>query len=404
MSSNFAIDPLDGTGAEDPLAALEMFSMFAEKERLDARLAGCSGYGDRVDVVLEAGGEIPNHLARAIGRLRAEHREVNAACERIAATSWRGLVQGLVSQAQNAGGSLPTLAGHNDFVSELRSHLQATDTAEEFVQFLTKERQRWKLSLFGRKKIQIIDAITTELEEKADETAYAAHRKAHETYRQRLEDAAQKLEADIGSIAAWYRCLLSHAVDTSDRFGSRHRWRLIDRADDGFLALLQRVWNDDRLMHWVNRAWVLLDGEVSEQLQSWARKRVQDTRPASVLQVADVLAREIEEAGPREQRVNTVMQRWPVDEPLRVAIAEALAETTAWVTHTAEAVLRRPSVTTVAALFDGLKTELKDDSAAIIGIRRALTTMQPFAALTEKLGRITSYRKDLSQLYESLLV
>jgi hypothetical protein len=404
MGSMAAIDPLETRTEEDPLATLEMFSMFAEKERLQARLAECASYGARVDVVLAAGGEIPNHLARALGRLRAEHREVNVACERIAATSWRGLVQGIVTQAQTAGSSLPTFDGHTDFITELRTHLQATETAESYIQFLSKERQRWKLSLFGRKKLRVIDAIVTELESKADATAEVAHRKAHETYRERLETASRNLETDLGSIANWYRHLLAEAVDTSDRFGSRHRWRLIDRVDDGFLALLQRVWNDPMLVRWVNRAWQLLDEGMSDQLQSWARKRVQDTRPASVLQVADVLAREIEEAAPREKRMNTVMQQWPVDEPMQLAIAEALAETTAWVSHTAETVLRRSSVTTVATLFEALKSEIKDDAAAIIGIRRALTTMQPFAALKDKTARISTYRKQLNELYEGLLL
>ncbi len=403
MGSIAAIDVPVGSAEDDPLTTLEMFSMFAEKERLEARLAQFSSYGERVDVVLAAGGEIPNHLARAMARLRAEHREVNAACERVAAASWRSIVQGIVTQAQNAGGSLPTFDGHTDFMTELRSQLHAVATAHEYIQFLSKQRQRWKLSLFGRKKIRVIDAIVTELVEKADSTAEAAHRKAHDTYRERLEEAASNLEADLASIAGWYRHLLAQAVDTSDRFGSRHRWRLIDRVDDGFLALIQRAWSDPMLMRWVNRAWVLLDEGMSDQLRTWARKRVQETRPASVLQVADVLARELEEAAPREQRINTVMQRWPVDEPMQLAIAETLAESTAWVTHIAEAVLRRPSVTTVAALFEALKAEIQDDAAAIIGVRRALTTMQPFAALKEKTARITTYRKQLNELYEGLL-
>jgi hypothetical protein len=384
-----------GTGAQHE-PQLEVFSSLLAEHDLDEALAKTRDVVAIQQLLVERTRAIPDAIARSMLRYRGRVATIERARQLKLDSSWRPIVQGAIEDAEaRGGGSLPTFGGHAEFIEQLRKALQGSDSEQSFFTALEAERKRWKLSMFGRNKIAIIDGIIARIRTDKAKVAKSIQKQVAETLKPELDKAAQDHEHELSSLCHWYQQLQLRAFVASNQHGQALRVAVIRELDAALAPRLVRARQEGGSVEEWSRIWHALDQAPPASFAARTKLLTDQARgeARAVVALNDLYA---SEARHRQEWVESMAKMLAQAEELKPALKSALRNL----------ILKNEQVTAAAkrqlvelldsrhvrSISDYLKRLKMEGSGIDVPDRKeifdAVAAMEPFRALRLKLRRM----------------
>lgn len=267
--------PASDDHAQDVSAAgspLEAFSAAAATGALDRDLAGVSSIAEaRPILTRHAQGLLPQ-IEMIIRRHRKALHTIEVTKRYKVANCWRACALGLINQIEGEGGALPVFAGHADFVNNLRTALQEAEDLRAFTDLLAEEEKRWRRSMFGRKKVQLIEIIREQMRSRLEGLIKKTRAQVEKALEPRVQQQHRNYELEVGSLASWYRHLIGAPMAAAGPAGVDLRWQAISTWEQALVARISQVRSNQDACLELGRVWNHIDQEVSTSFKDHVRQ------------------------------------------------------------------------------------------------------------------------------------
>jgi hypothetical protein len=379
-------DAGDGTTAVE----LEAFSAAHATASLDRDLAAVRSQADARPILTRHAHALVPQIEMVIRRHRKALQTIELTKRHKVANCWRSCALALINECEGGGGALPVFAGHSDFVSSLRSHLEQADSLAAFTALLGEEESRWKRSLFGRNKVRILHEIKERMGAQLDKLVKDTQTKVETTLAPRVEQQHKSYELEVGSLGDWYRHLLGAPLRAAGAAGIPLRWEIVAAWETDLLTRITQVRSDDAACLELGRVWNHVDQELGASFKEHMRRVRLDGQASDAAQ-RDLVQRELAaltahlDAIGRHRRSLEAMSE-AVQKTLERAITTINALPQSQLRQFVE-LTRHSSVRSVSDLFDAIKAanHLSTDGRKVVF--ETLAALEPFRAVRFKQRR-----------------
>lgn len=399
------VRPPEDAGSDQLEETLQSFSFAAAREDLEREIAAGAEPGA---AMLRQATRLPELIDTSIMRHHRAVRDLESLQRRKVANVWRTIALEVITAAEGEGGSLATFAGHTDFIAVLRAALTGSESLRDFFDKLEAEKRRWKLSLFGRKKIEIIGVLMERVSKETQRLAQKTAEEVQRTFVDRFETAQRHHDLELESIALWYRYLLREPLRRLGAAGMDSRWGMVAAWEDDYVRRLAARRQSPNVCLELERMWVRLDEQVPASLDGHLAQLRLDSGggAAALLPVGDAVAGEIQRLGARREQLERLRLGW---ESLTPELRDVLARTVGGINDVSStnqkqfaALLQHHRVGTVSDFLDAVR----DANHLATDIRKrvfdAVAALEPFRGLRAKLRRLQTLSEDRMKEYERL--
>ena len=396
-----ALDDSNGELGE----ALESFSFAVAREDLERDIAGGA---DPRDALGRCAARLPELVETSILRHHRRLRELEMLQRKKVANVWRTIALEVITGAEDDGGSLATFGGHADFIGVLRQALAEAPSLTEFFDRLEAERRRWRLSLFGRKKIEIIGNLKERISSETRRLAERAAAEVQRTFVDRVEEAQRGHDLELESIALWYRHLLRDALRRLGPAGMDARWAMVAAWEDDYLRRLAARRQSPSFCLELGRMWARLDEQVAASLDGHLAQLRLDAGggAAALLPVGDALAAEIQRLGSHRDELEKLRLGWEALTPeLRDTLNRVVGginEISATQQKQFATLLRHHRVATLSDFLDAVRSANHLATELRKRVFDAVAALEPFRGLRARIRRLDTLSAERLKEYERL--
>lgn len=396
-------DDRDATSGAEFEARLESFSFSVARDGLNRELAVTTEVAAALRTHAVA---IPSLIDSSIMRSRDTLRDLEALQRKKIDNAWRTIALDVISAAENDGGSLPTFDGHTDFIDTLRTSLTQAESLAAFQAVLEAERKRWRLSLFGRKKLEVISILSSRISTETERLAARTAEAVRQTFVDRSEAARRDHDFELESIGLWYRHLLREALRRLGAIGLATRWEMIALWEDDFIRRIAARRLSPNICLEMEKTWVRFDEQITASLDSHLvamRQEIGGTGVA-LLPVGDVMAAEVRHIGSRRDALEQIRTGW---ETLTPEIRQSLTRTISTINEATSvhrrqfaALIEHPRVQTVSDFLNAIREANHLGTDIRKRVFDAAAALEPFRALRTKIRRLDHAAKQRMEEYE----